>query len=121
MTVREMLIRVGEGMRNVVHPDIWVNFLFEKYKTRRRKNEEEEYNDVYPDWLITDVRYPNEVTRIQESGGIVIRVVSPNERIIDSPSETSLDGWPFKFVVTNDGDLAHLESQIEKILQEINL
>lgn len=34
--------------------------------------------DVYPDWIITDVRFPNEVKAIKDRGGVIIRLTRDN-------------------------------------------
>ena len=135
LTPRKLLQLLGtECGREILHPNIWVNALFADYKPvgdnllegEVRKVREEDL--VYPNWIITDVRFPNEAKTIQDKGGIVIRVNRPKERqmllmnenvIIDSrktehPSETALDDYEFDVVIENDSDITSL---IEKVKQ----
>lgn len=83
-------------------------------------------------YVITDVRFPNEAKKIQEMGGLVVRVDCDFEtrmkRIGDDPenpsrdddhvSETALDdfvGWDF--ILDNNGSMDHLQKGIETILE----
>lgn len=77
LTPRKMLQLVGtECGRNIIHPNCWVNALFSEYVARdyRTWQDPDDSNIKYPDWIITDVRFPNEVKAIKDRGGIVIRV-----------------------------------------------
>tara|TARA_R100000951_G_scaffold10686_3_gene9018 strand:- start:16608 stop:17540 length:933 start_codon:yes stop_codon:yes gene_type:complete len=70
-TPRKLMQLLGtEGGRDILHPNIWVNALFADYKATGG------YSDGphYPNWIITDVRFPNEAQAIKDRGGIVIRV-----------------------------------------------
>lgn len=81
-TVRKLLQRVGtEAMREQIHEDVWVNALFADYKkpaqiaieqTGGYTNHPNPTN--FPNWIITDTRFPNEAKAIKDRGGIVIRV-----------------------------------------------
>lgn len=106
MTVREMLIRIGDGMRNAVHPDIWVNALFSDYK--------EDCN-----WVIADMRYENEKNRIEKLAGVSIRINRKDCVLIDHISETGLDNEGFSYVINNNGSLQELYDQIKAIVNDI--
>lgn len=106
LTPRLLLQRLGTDAARYVHPDIWVNALFSKFKKKSR-------------WIITDVRFDNEIRAIQERGGIVIRVNRDKSK--DSTehsnhlSETALDNYEGFDVILNNNDT--LEDLIEKIRQ----
>lgn len=110
MTVRELLQRIGtDAIRNNIHPDAWVKSLFAVMSTRSN-------------WLITDVRFPNEAQAIKDRGGIVIRVKRPfvpsdTEHI----SETALDDWKFDFTIDNSGSLADLKASVAAILRHYGI
>lgn len=76
-TVREILQLVGtDTMRNVIHEDVWVNALFADY-VKRTCDEETGIqwgHYEYPNWIVTDVRFPNEADAIKSRGGLLIRV-----------------------------------------------
>lgn len=62
MTPRLMMQLIGtEGMRDIIHPNIWVTSLFADYNENSN-------------WFITDCRFPNEAKAIKDRGGITIRV-----------------------------------------------
>lgn len=59
---RQALQLMGtEAGRNVFHPDLWIHSL------ERRMS-------MYPNVVIADVRFPNEIKFIQDKGGFVVRV-----------------------------------------------
>lgn len=94
MTVREFLQRLGNAVRNAIHPDFWVNALFNTYSDNI---------------IIADVRYPNEVQAIKDRGGKVIRIERPGAGAGNHISETALDnytGWDI--VIDNVGTLEDL-------------
>lgn len=110
-TVREFLQNLGtEAIRKHLHPDTWVNALFSEYKPD------------HPKWIITDVRFLNEVKRIKEKGGILIRVEREDSIKSEHISETELldyNGWDYK--ISNNSSIEDLISQVEKILISANL
>lgn len=59
---RMALQKMGtEAGRDVFHPDLWILSLERKL-------------ELYPNVVIADVRFPNEMEFIQEKGGFVVRV-----------------------------------------------
>lgn len=121
MTYRELLQRVGtDGMRDNVHPNIWVNALFADY-TPTTDPTIKEYNEEYPKWLITDVRFPNEVEAITERGGVVIRINRKAAEVGDNHvSETMLDNHKFDYVINNNGTLDDLAIELINIYNSLS-
>jgi hypothetical protein len=77
MTYREFLQRLGtEAMRDGLHTNVWVNALFADYKDVYI-GDWGQGNHMYekPNWIITDMRFPNEMEAVKDKGGITIRVV----------------------------------------------
>ena len=76
LTPRKLLQLLGtECGRQIIHPNIWVNALFASYLKDSN-------------WVVTDVRFPNEAQAIKDKGGIVIRVernASELERCLRDP------------------------------------
>jgi len=117
LTPRKILQLLGtEYGRKIIHPNIWVNSLFSDYKENSN-------------WIITDVRFPNEVEGIKNRGGKVFRIErsialrshyrSEDDLLVNGTvedihkynhtSETSLDGYKhFDDVLTNSGSLEKL-------------
>ncbi|RTK92531.1 MAG: hypothetical protein EKK61_03795 [Rickettsiales bacterium] len=131
LTVRKLLQEIGtDAMRDVIHPNIWINALFSDYKPigdypiiKEDKYIKDEY--IYPNWIITDVRFPNELEAIKDKKGISIRLEREqefsmfNEEAISKhshPSETALDNAEFDYVIDNNGTIEELIEKVKEIL-----
>jgi len=75
----------------------------------------------YPNWIITDCRFPNEAQAIKERGGILIRIERPGLAESNHLSETSLDSATFDFIIDNDKDIEHLIDEVRKILKKLSI
>lgn len=113
-TYRQFLQEVGtDALRDVIHPNIWVNALFADWKGPKM-------SEYHPSkWIITDVRFPNEYQAIKDRGGIVIRVERPGIELMDHYSETALDNQHFDYVIYNDGSVPDLFSQVLTFYEKI--
>lgn len=74
-------------------------------------------------WIITDVRFPNELEAIKKHKGITIRInrglVERTGKLIqepEHPSETALDGAKFDYIIENNGTIEELLNKVKKIL-----
>ena len=123
MTYREFLQRLGtEAMRDGLHTNVWVNALFADYKGFV-KEWDEFGNDTlveYPNWIITDMRFPNEMDAVKQREGITIRVVrnqiKTGNLILEHPSETALDNAEFDYEIINNGTIKELAEKVQIIL-----
>lgn len=127
MTVREFLQKLGtDGLRDGLHENTWVNALMADYKVH-----EEHFNDIangrdtdngYPNWIITDTRFPNEAQAIKDMGGIIIRIDRPGVNAVNAhPSETSLDDWKFDYKLWNGSDMISLMFSVYNVLKKEKL
>ena len=138
MTVRDFLQKLGtEAMRDGLHTNVWVNALFADYVPRLQF--EKSFHGMKgavpveePNWIITDMRFPNEMEAVVERKGITIRVTSPFIRFSDGsyrakskmmgdfnnehPSETSLDDAKFDYEIINDAGISELIEKVRQIL-----
>lgn len=133
MKVREFLQLLGtDAIRNGLHENAWVNSLMADYKeimnaTTSDKGYKEWLSGEYPNWIITDCRFPNEAQAVKEKNGIIIRVNRPSKDIQTTEvkfkhvSETALDMWKFDYVIENEGSVEDLISKVKIILQERNI
>lgn len=120
-TIRQFLQELGtEAMRDVIHPNIWVNALFSDYIPREG---DKKGSLFYPNWIITDMRFPNELQAIKDRGGITIRVNRSNmfdaaikSLKIEHQSETALDNAEFDEVIENNGSIDDLVEKVKLIL-----
>ena len=124
---REALQLMGtEAGRNVFHQDLWIHSLM-----RRMERDDGNY-------VISDVRFPNEIKAIKEAGGINIRVVRGsdpewyltaleenlhnNEGIMNAEypdihySEWAHVGQKFDYVLDNSGTLLETYEKLNVIL-----
>jgi len=151
MSVREFLQKLGtEAMRDGLHTNVWVNALFADYKKDiiyyPLTEEQIKYNNKqngpipsvnekleYPNWIITDMRFPNEMDAVKERKGITIRVVRPHGYtnphtgeykempLSFHPSEIALDDAEFDYEIINDGSIEDLIEKVKEILIKENL
>jgi ABC-type oligopeptide transport system ATPase subunit len=111
MSVREFLQKLGtEAMREGLHTNVWVNALFADYKPPKMS----QYNPS--NWIITDMRFPNELEAVVERKGITIRVVRPGTTTGTHASETALDDAYFDHVISNNGTIEDLVEKVKQIL-----
>lgn len=122
--------------RNIIHPDIWVNATMSEYKLQHFRTVKTDgvfshQEMVYPKWIISDVRFPNEAKAIKDKNGILIRVNrNPKEKWIDKQewdlhtkgivpheSETALDDYKnWDYVIDNNGSIPDLVEKVKDIL-----
>ena len=123
MSVREFLQRLGtEAMREGLHTNVWVNALFADYKAKwiptgnAIEEDEVSLEKEYPNWIITDMRFPNEMEAVEKRHGITIRVTRPGTTVGTHPSETSLDKAKFDYEIINDGSMEELVKKVREVL-----
>jgi hypothetical protein len=161
LTYRTLLQLLGTDCgRNIIHPNIWVNSLMNEYKEQYHVGAEilvsknifisqhkvkgyndleiESYlkvNDRSPNWIITDLRFPNEMKAVKDRGGITIRVKRRKPEIktgnsatdfvlnktkdfgeIEHPSETALDNATFDYEINNNSTIEELIEKVREIL-----
>ena len=142
-TPRLLLQHIGtELFRNQIIDGIWVNALMSEYKAKEElvgtTPENIQWGEVYPNWIITDTRFPNELQAVKDKGGINIRVNRPKERelilrnatsIIDTrktlepehKSETVLDNAEFDYVILNNGTIEDLVNECRNIIKDYKI
>ena len=91
---------------------------------------------LFPNWLITDMRFPNEMDAVKKRGGITIRVNRPCDicggsgyhkmscpvsKSGEHLSETSLDKAEFDYVIENSGSIEELIEKVREILKKEKL
>ncbi len=129
-TYRTFMQRVGtEAMRDSIHQDIWVNALMKDYKWALSDGWVPSYNDpdnsgnypnaepIYPNWVITDLRFDNEAKVIRDRGGIIIHLY----REFNYDSHISEKGIPMEigdWMVYNTGSLEDFYSNLEDTFAE---
>ena len=123
-TPRLLLQIIGtDCIRDRVHPNAWVNALFADYRDKV------DFDNNLPkssNWVITDMRFPNELEAVKSRGGITIRVnrfeqISENVRVhgvgVPHPSETALDNAEFDYTIENNSSIEDLIHTVSLILK----
>lgn len=156
MTVRQFLQKLGtEAMRDGLHTNVWVNALFADFKPNGYSAPQhsallQDATPLYPNWIITDCRFPNEAQAVKDRGGIVIRVdrgvasltngkLEGYEIIADREdhfipgsrsyfvrkeghaSEVSLDTWKFDYILDNNSGIEELTLKVKEMLQHFGI
>ena len=147
-TPRLLLQIIGtECIRDKVHPNAWVNALFADYKSCSLPDETTFIDDKEfirknsSQWIITDMRFPNELEAVKSRGGISIRVnrtlpcggvqfngtqeeweelVKKNKEQsakFNHPSETALDNAEFDYTIENKSSIEDLIHTVSLILK----
>lgn len=147
LTPRLLLQLLGtECGRNIIHPNIWVNVLMSEYK----KPNISSLNDSsiergikegtlgLPNWIITDMRFPNELKAIKDKNGITIRIITDSnpcvciddskldclvncDKKLHHPSEIALDNAEFDYKINNSGTIEDLIEKVKIILIKENI
>ena len=95
-TVRELLQGIGQGLRDAIDSNLWVKILFANTKG-------------WSNYIIADVRYPNEVCAIKKRNGILIRIDRKGAGAGNHSSETALDNYKeWDVHIENNGSIEDL-------------
>lgn len=114
---RQMLQYVGTDVIRKQNPTLWVDFVAMILKY---------FKGNWDYVIIPDCRFPNEITRMIESGfdTIHLRVHRPNfespltQEQRNHPSETALDDFGADVYIENDSTLTDLKYKIRKWVEE---
>lgn len=101
LTTRQALQGIGDGLRERVHPEVWIRSTLDSLPRDR-------------DCVITDVRYPNEAQAIRDMGGVIWKVVRPCLADDDThPSEVGVGDIEPDALLGNDGTLEQLTDAVD--------
>ena len=116
LTPRLLLQLLGTKCgRNIIHPNIWVNSLMREYFCVQSDLAPNGID--CPNWIITDMRFLNEMEAVKKRNGITIRVNRNLEESKDQhESETELDNAEFDYVIDNNGTIEELIEKVREIL-----
>lgn len=108
--IRRLLQCMGtEVGRNILGPEVWVNALMRNLT-------------VGYDYVISDVRFPNEYNAIKKTGGVIVRVSRTGVMPVnDHDSETALDEYKFDADLYNMLSKEYLYRQIDELMFKKNI
>ena len=105
-TVRELLQGVGQGLRDAIDPNLWIKVLFAN-------------TENWSNYIIADVRYPNELDAIKERNGVLLRINRKDAGAGNHSSETALDNYKeWDLVIDNNSTKEDLFNILKKIIQK---
>ena len=114
-TIRQLLQKFGTEVGRNISSDIWVDSLLGEYNKAKS-------GDLEEDWIVTDVRFENEVEAIRENGGILIRLNRNTGFNDQHSSETALDNYKnFDLVIDNNGTIDELIDKVYNFMKKFNL
>lgn len=100
---RKLLQDLGVGVRDHLNPDAWV------------LAGEESIEGAQGPCVVTDVRFPNELTMIRRRGGQIVRIERPGHGAVnDHVSEHLVSPEDCDAVLLNDGSLEDLQLYVEE-------
>lgn len=131
ITYKDALQYIGTDLfRNMFHADTWVNATMADYDKYILKGTISGGKTVdlgtlrpVPNWIIPDVRFPNEIKAIKNRDGIIIRLQRPdNDNGDNHLSETALDEYDgYDYVINNNADFLALYNRVVTVLQLSNV
>lgn len=109
--VRELLQRYGtEGGRNVHGDNCWISIIEKIILDNPNTN-----------YVITDARFPNELTMVVRRGGHKVHVAREGYTSVNSHvSDAVLDTSNFDFGIRNDSTIEDLERRINDLIMDIS-
>jgi len=107
---RQIWIDFANAIRERTYADTWLDFLLNNSEVKR--------NDVC---IIKDMRFPNEADRIQQSGGLLIKIERPGIVHVRDEADDPLENFSTwdKVFENQEGNLGVLHEQIECLAKEI--
>lgn len=99
---REAMIELGERVKSESGQDFFINMLLRKHRG---------------DIIIPDVRFQNEVDRIRESGGIIIKIERPGCSSL--PNENGIDQIRADISIWNSKTLEDLNTRLSRIVIQL--
>lgn len=116
LTVRQLLIDLGNDFGRKYQPDLWIRNLEHRIKRFSK--------GVTQAVVVTDCRFRNEFDFLKSAGFFQIRLLRDSYTKINDISETNQDGImdsEFDYVVNNNGTISDLSREATKIANLIKL
>lgn len=123
---RKELQDIGQFMRQL-KPDVWIEYLF-------KTGEYLKADCLNHHLIITDVRQPNEVARLQEDGYIILKVTATQEvrlqrakdkgdsfspEMFNHETELVIHSCPYDYLIDNSFSIDVLQDRVKEILREV--
>ena len=108
--VRRLLQVMGtEVGRQLFGDDVWIDIVMRQIDANPEQN-----------WVVTDVRFPNEANAIKSRSGYMLRVNRLNHHAVNNhASEHAMDNYMFDNVIFNDGTLDDLSDNVFMLMKSV--
>jgi len=121
-TYRWLLQNLGtNAIRDVIHKDCWINALFAYYDLESTYEWSKDDVSHQHKWIISDVRFLNEVKAIKDRGGILIRKNGLHKSVDGHQSESELKDYVADFNINYCDNIDDLIEEVRKILIQIGI
>lgn len=114
LTVRQLLINLGNDFGRANKPDIWLR----NFDNRLNKQIKKKTGTI----IVTDCRFRNEFDHLKNLGFYQIRLLRITDIKINDVSETNQDGIydaEFDYVLNNNGTLNNLRDEVKNIILQL--
>lgn len=109
--VRRFLQRLGtEGVRKHIGADAWVDLWSNRVHDARLGG--------WPNIVVPDMRFPNEVGRIEGMYGVTVYVTRPGFVPVNAHISEQLGAGACMYQLDNDGDLERLTYQVGEFINK---
>ena len=108
--MRDHLCELDEGYKSTVGESLWIKRFLEKYK-------EEPTN-----YVITDCRFPNELTKIRESFDNVIAIRIERDEVVTNDShasESQIMNLDVDYVIKNNSSIERLHQEVKHLVLKL--
>lgn len=113
-SVRDYLVRIGQGLRETISPTVWIDACLPPTK----EGLDQKYGEGTR-LVVCDVRYKNEGARVNQLGGEVWGIARPG---VGSANETEAESVPLVQLdhsIDNDGTMKELGVKVYKRLMPV--
>lgn len=113
--VRHLLQVIGtDAVRNVIGPDTWIDLARKRLQGPLEAGQ---------DFVITDIRYPNEAALVTDLGGTIVKLErdNPTASNVTHISESGIDSIKWDWALDNNGTLEHLADQLDRVMTGLGI
>lgn len=116
VTPRYLMQTLGTEWGRSIKEDFWVQTLMREYQNMQA-------GPFKFNWIVSDVRFPNEAQAIRDAGGLLITITRQGIPMEDThPSETALNSWDdWDYRIGNHGTLEQLKEEVIKMAAVLDL
>ena len=103
---RQYLVDLGNACRRYLFEDVWVDAVFRRIPWDG-------------DYVITDVRYPNELKAVWARGGFAVKMTRPGFEPLNNVADQALaEETEWYTTIVNDGTNEDLAAKLKEFVEE---